>query len=185
MTAIARLATFLVIALSGAIVGAHLAGSAGATEAPAATAPEGGWQLVTLVDPADGARHCLALDRFFGRRGGAFLVEVALSPVPGRNAGSTLMLRVPNGADLVAGIGIRRTGGAVVRSEWQSCTPQTCLATAALTARQTANLLAAREISVVYRPLPTAPALEVTVDLAGLRSVWDRAIRCPPEADRP
>lgn len=180
MSCAARPPLTFALAVVGAI-GCGLAAGAGR----AAETPKAGWSVVAVVDPATGARRCLAVDRVHGRRGGAFLVEVALAATASPEGGATLMLRVPNGADLAAGIGLRRAGGAITRAEWQSCSPETCLATAALTAKQTTDLLAAREISVVYRPLPTSPALEVAVDLAGLKAVWDRVIRCAPETAQP
>lgn len=158
------------------------AGPVPAAETPSA-AP--GWSVVAVVDPGSGARRCLAVDRVHGRRGGAFLAEVAVSPTASPESGAMLMLRVPNGADLAAGIGLRRAGGAIMRAEWQSCSPETCLAISALTAKQTTELLAAREISVVYRPLRTSPALEVAVDLAGLKAVWDRVVGCSLDATQP
>ena len=174
---------FAAVVVAG--IGCGLAvGAVRAAETPSAVAAAG-WRVVAVTEPGTGARRCLAVDRIHGRRGGAFLVEVALAAAASPESGATLMLRVPNGADLAAGIGLRRAGGAITRAEWQSCSPETCLATSALTAKQTGDLLATREISVVYRPLPTSPALEVAVDLAGLKVVWDQVVRCAPEQTQP
>ena len=175
--------TFALAVVAG--IGCGVGAGAGRAAETPSTVPTAGWRVVALAEPGTGARRCLAVDRVHGRRGGAFLVEIALAAAASPESGATLMLRVPNGADLAAGIGLRRAGGAITRGEWQSCSPETCLATSALTAKQTTDLLATREMSVVYRPLPTSPALAVAVDLAGLKVVWDRVVRCAPETTQP
>lgn len=170
---------------AGALLFGLLATTVANAETPAPAVPKDGWRIVTVVDPATGARRCLAVDRIHGRKGGAFLAEIGVVPAAASDRGATVMLRVPNGADLTAGIGLRRKSGAITRAEWQSCAPDTCLATASLAAKETTTLLAEREISIVYRPLRGVPALDIATDLTGLKAVWEHVNRCPPTDDRP
>lgn len=158
---------------------AAAAGAGGETRAAEQSASRASWAVVTVGEAATGDLACVAVERVRARRSGAFLVEVGLAPATGSAAGgSNLTLSVPNGADLVAGIGYRRGGQAPVRGEWQSCSAELCRAVVPLSASEMRALLGEREIVVAYRPLRSGPPLAVTVDLTGAKPAWEKTLQC-------
>jgi len=131
------------------------------------------WQVLRTADDT-----CLVTQTVLGRRTGARLLSVFLAPA-GPDAVS-LAFQVPNGVSLPDGIAFRhaaadRTG---IGLEWQQCDAERCMAAGQISVTEFGRLLAGREITVGYRPLPESRLLNVPLSLLGLTAAWKAAAAC-------
>ena len=140
------------------------------TSPPAAQSGGGDWQLMRL------AQGCAAVQTVLGRRTGAELARLVLSPAA--QGGALVLLQVPNGADLAEGPAYRHPGGPAVVLEWQHCDAERCTASGPVTAAELDRLRRGREMQLGYRPLPESRPLNLTISLMGLTRSLAAAATC-------
>lgn len=130
----------------------------------------GDWQVLRL------AEGCAAVQSVLGRRTGAELARLVLSPVA--QGGALVLLQLPNGVDLAEAPAYRHPGGPAVVLEWQHCDAERCTASGQITPAELDRLRRGREVLLGYRPLPESRPLNVTISLMGLTRSLAAAATC-------
>lgn len=134
------------------------------------------WEL--LRDP-QGA--CLLRQAVISRASGTVFLEAYLLPGSGaQQPGAAIAFRVPIGAYLPDGIAYRHpeSPAQAIGLEWQDCGGQTCSAAGRLSPEELARLMKGSEVTVAYRPLPSAPPLNLPLSLMGLTKGWAALQAC-------
>lgn len=126
------------------------------------------------------AEACTLATQIASRATGAPVIEVILRRRGDGEPGAMIGVRVPNGAsirDQIAYVHPELPDEAV-GLQWQSCTPQMCLAAGELTGAGLDRLKRGRFIVVGFRPLAGARMLNVDVPLFGVTRGWTALESC-------
>jgi invasion protein IalB len=147
-----------------------------ATHAEAAESSRfGDWQLVSSQE-----NSCLLLNRIVSRKSGITVMEAILRQRSDGSLGATIGVRVPNGASLKDPIAYAHPKGPprAIGLEWQSCSPEMCLAAGDISEDALSRLKRGSMIVVGFSPLTGSRKLNVVVSLAGLTRGWQALQSC-------
>lgn len=123
---------------------------------------------------------CTLATQIASRSTGVPVIEVILRRRGDGEPGAMIGVRVPNGASIRDQIAYvhPEVPNEAVGLQWQSCTPQMCLAAGELTDAGLDRLKRGRFIVVGFRPLAGARMLNVDVPLFGVTRGWTALESC-------